>query len=139
MLGLGRRPGVVTGRGDAETLTDSFPEQSFDLIYCRNALDHSRDPLLGIRQMVKVCKVDGCCWLCHSTNEGEKQRYRGLHQWNVRPCDDGDLVICTAGARPVMLRDELRGIATVQATTTGAWHTALIRPFSGGQSALMTR
>ena len=116
--------------GGAETLADAFPEDSFDLVYCRNALDHARDPLLGIRQMVRVCKAGGAVFLAHSTNEGRKNRYRGLHQWDMCPGDDGDLAICAPGGRqPASLRVVLRGVATVQAAPAGKeWHTAVIRP-----------
>ena len=45
---------TITWQGEVEALTDLFPADSFDIVYCRNALDHTRDPLLGIHQMVKV-------------------------------------------------------------------------------------
>ena len=126
-FGLPRRNGVVNQVGDFETLTESFAEGSFDIVHCRNALDHSRDPLLGIRQMLAVCKVDGACFLAHATDEGEKQRYDGLHQWNLAPLDDGDLAIRSRDGQQVLLRGELQGAATVQAVPTGAWHTVTIR------------
>ena len=125
-FGLARR-GVHYVAGEAETLAKRFPENYFDLVYCRNALDHTCDPLLGIRQMVRVLKADGCCWLTHSTDEGEKQRYRGLHRWNFRAQDDGDLVISAPGTSPVTLRQQLRDLAIVHATTSGGWHAVLIR------------
>lgn len=116
--------------GEAETLADAFSENSFDLVYCRNALDHARDPLLGISQMVRVCKAGGAVFLAHITNNGRKRRYHGLHQWDLCPQDDGDLVICASGGRnPTSLRVVLRGVATVEAARAGAeWHTAVIRP-----------
>lgn len=131
--------GVVTRRGTGETLIHDFPPRVFDLVFCRNALDHTSEPLLAIRQMVRVCKAAGAVFLSHSTDEGRKQRYRGLHQWDFSPREDGDLVISTPGKPPVSLRQELRGTATVQATMTGVsatgtrspphgWHTAVVRP-----------
>ena len=132
------RPGVLTRRAEAETLADALPGEAFDLIFCRNALDHTRDPLVGIRQMVSLCKADGAVFLTHSTDEGKKQRYRGLHQWNFSPQDE-DLLIRAPGRRPTSLRLELSGTATVQVTKTGVsaagtkapprgWHTVVIRP-----------
>ena len=118
---------VTTQCGDAETLTSSFAERSFDVVYCRNALDHAHDPLEGIRQMVAVCKRNGCCWMIHSTNEGAKQRYNQLHQWNFQPQDDGDLVVWTRG-RSISLRRELFGVATVDARKMGEWHRVVLRP-----------
>ena len=130
-FGLARRNGVVDQAGEAETLTESFTGESFDIVHCRNALDHARDPLLGIRQMVAVCKVGGHCYLAHATNEGEKQRYDGLHQWNLSPREDGDLAIWAQERQQILLRDALRGAATVQAVSTGAWHTVTIRKQPG--------
>ena len=84
--------------------------------------------------MVAVCKVGGCCRLAHSTDEGEKQRYSGLHQWNFRPQEDGNLVIHGpgAGGSEVSLRSALRGVATVQTRIEGAWHNVFIRPVVEG-------
>ena len=82
--------GVAPMRCEIETLAQVVGERSFDIVYCHNALDHVRDPLSGILQMVRP---GGSCWLVHSSNEGEKQDYRGLHQWNLSPQDDGDLVV----------------------------------------------
>ena len=126
-FGLPRRNGVVDWAGDAETLTESVAEETFDLVHCRNALDHASDPLLGIRRMVAVCKVGCACFLAHATNEGEKQRYGGLHQWNLAPLDDGDLAIRSRDGQQVLLRGELQGVATVHAVPTGAWHTVTIK------------
>ena len=143
-FGIVRR-GVVPKRGEAETLLHDFPGGAvFDLVYCRNALDHTRDPLLGIQHMVRVCKADGVLFLNHTTDEGKKQRYSHLHQWDFSPRADGDLIIAGPGpGRPsVSLRERLRGIATVQAQMTGVsitglepntprgWHTVVIRPLT---------
>ncbi len=125
-FGLTRRNGTVDQVAEAETLTESFAEESFDLVHCRNALDHAENPLLGIRQMVAVCKRGGACFLTHATSEGEKQRYSGLHQWNLMPQEDGDLAIRSRDGRQVLLRSELRGAATVQAVSTGEWHNAVV-------------
>lgn len=35
-----------------------------------------------------------------STNEGEKEDHDGLHQWNLTPQDDGDLVLWGPGVEP---------------------------------------
>ena len=125
--------GVAPIRGEIETLVQVVRERSFDIVYCRNALDHVRDPLSGIRQMIRVLRPGGSCWLVHSSNEGEKQDYGGLHQWNLSPLDDGDLVVWKPDGYRVSLRRELHGAAVVQATDLGDWHTArLWLPRDGG-------
>src|SRR6185295_6270228 len=37
----------------AEDLAAFFPASSFDVVHCRNALDHSFDPIRGIDQMLR--------------------------------------------------------------------------------------
>jgi SAM-dependent methyltransferase len=88
----GITPLVPTQPGEAEQLADHFPINHFDLVYVQNALDHSRDPLLGIRQMLEVVKPG--CFVClyHNRNAGLEGNYEGLHQWNFR-ADNGHFVI----------------------------------------------
>lgn len=141
-LGFDPRPAVTVLPGEVETLSSMFPKGSFDLVFCRNALDHAVDPLLGIREMLRVVKPDGCVFLTHVTDEGRKQGYQQLHQWDFSPRRDGDLVISKPNGKTMSLRRELRS-ATVSATMTGVpmwpedglpppsgWHTAVIRPAS---------
>lgn len=74
--------------GEAERLADAFGENSFDLVYARNCLDHGYDPMLAIQQMLKVVRVGGVVLFEHGVNEGERQGYQGLHQWNFCVSDD---------------------------------------------------
>ena len=90
----GVTPLVRTIRGDAERLSAQFGGESFDLVYAQNCIDHSYSPENAILEMVKVVRKDGFVVLNHSANEAEKQRYEGLHQWNLAQ-QDGDLIIST--------------------------------------------
>ena len=145
-FGVPRR-GVSYRPCSAEELTRHFRRGSFDLIYARNALDHAYDPLAAIRQMIEVAKPTGACWLAHSTDEGKKQGYSQLHQWNFSPRHDGDLVISgPALKRPVQLRRELRDVATVDAAHKNrpgpepcpvGWHIVVIRPARGDEPTRM--
>lgn len=74
---------IVPEYGVVECLSEKYDECTFDLIHISNALDHSFDPLLGISQMLYVCKVNGKIILEHIDNEAEKEKYRGFHQWNL--------------------------------------------------------
>jgi SAM-dependent methyltransferase len=89
---LGIEPPVRTIAGHGERLTDMFARESFDISFAQNALDHSWDPILVIENMLQVTKKSGFVLLRHMQNEGENERYGGLHQWNfdVRA---GDLII----------------------------------------------
>ncbi len=79
----GVTPPVRTITGHVERLGDSFEPDFFDLVHMRNALDHSYDPLEGIRQMLNVAKVGAPVMLWHFRNEAERENYVGFHQWNV--------------------------------------------------------
>jgi SAM-dependent methyltransferase len=76
-----KRP-IKTEQAFAEDLTVYYPAASFDLVHCRNALDHSFDPLRGIEEMLLITKPTGRVVLIHYPNEALNVDYTGLHQWN---------------------------------------------------------
>jgi SAM-dependent methyltransferase len=92
ILKYGVNPPIKTGKVDAERLTEVFAENTFDLAYARNCLDHSYDPEKAIVEMIKVTKPGRYILLEHTANEGEHQSYSGLHQWNFS-CRDNDFMI----------------------------------------------
>ena len=79
-LGLARP--VPTSFAMAEELSAFFPVDSFDLVHCRNALDHSFDPIRGLTEMLRVVKPGGQVMLFHNANEAESEGYTGFHQYN---------------------------------------------------------
>jgi ubiquinone/menaquinone biosynthesis C-methylase UbiE len=79
-LGMTELPRIVSGNG--ESLNEIFEENHFDIVFSTNALDHSYDPLLCIKNMMRVCKSGGTVIFLVKENEGERQNYNGLHQWN---------------------------------------------------------
>jgi SAM-dependent methyltransferase len=79
----GITPRVRTRRGEGEQLLSIFAPNSFDIVHAQNSVDHSRDPLRVVQQMLAVVKPGGHVRLEHATNEGERQSYQGLHQWNL--------------------------------------------------------
>jgi SAM-dependent methyltransferase len=89
---------VKTRKADAEKLTEVFPENTFDLAYARNCLDHSYNPEKAILEMIKVTKPGRYILLEHQANEGEHQGYRGLHQWNFS-CRDNDFMIASPNGK----------------------------------------
>lgn len=90
--GCALTPPVRTQAGEGERLEDLFSPDSFDFACAINALDYSYDPLASIKGMLKVVKPG--CWvvLMHFINGAERERYRGLRQWNFC-CEDGKVVI----------------------------------------------
>jgi SAM-dependent methyltransferase len=73
-------------------LTVFFDEASFDLVHCSNALDHSFDPLRGLREIVHITKVGGLVHMLHHENEAVMEDYGGMHQHNFT-VRDGRFVI----------------------------------------------
>ena len=67
---------------DMEKLT--YSDNSFDIVYCSNALDHTKDALSAVKEMIRVCKVGGIvyieCWL-DQLSTGYK------HYWDAK--EDG--------------------------------------------------
>jgi len=88
----GLRPPVAPTFAPAEELSSFFDLNSFDIVHCRNALDHSFDPVRGIREMLKVVHVGGVILLRHHRNEAEYESYSGFHHFNF-DCRDGRFVI----------------------------------------------
>jgi ubiquinone/menaquinone biosynthesis C-methylase UbiE len=131
------RKGIVpptrTCYGEAEKLLEQFPEQSFDLVYSSNALDHSYDPLTAIRNMVFLCKPGGFVFLRHFENEAEKENFQGLHKWNFFE-RRGDMIIANRAVE-ISLAKELSGLASVSCCSmlerNGVVHASIRRASEG--------
>ena len=74
------RPAV--GRGEA--LFEQFG-QDFDFVYTRNALDHAHSPARCIEEICSVLRPGGLLYLEGFFNEGTRNRWGGLHQWDLAP------------------------------------------------------
>jgi len=69
---------------DMEKLT--YSDNHFDIVHCVNALDHTHKPDKAIAEMIRVAKK--FVYLRHNENEGETQKYSGLHRWNIEMVAD---------------------------------------------------
>lgn len=70
---------------DVEKL--SYEDNSFDIVHCRNALDHTRNPFTAIEEFKRVSKE----WVILLHAPDQMIRYGGHHYWNVRL--DGDKTV----------------------------------------------
>lgn len=62
----------------------TYEDESFDIVHCANALDHTKDALQAVKEMIRVCKKGGVVYInCHldQMNTGHK------HFWNAK--EDG--------------------------------------------------
>ena len=84
---LKRKYGVDTGirleTGFVEMLDRAVPADAFHLVHMSNSLDHSFDPIYGIKQLLHACKMGGKVILRHAENEAERAEHKGFHQWNL--------------------------------------------------------
>lgn len=120
----GRVPRIPTIYGLAEQLDKTFCPKAFDFVYCRNALDHMYDPLLSVKKMINISK--SMVFICGHKNEGEKEKYSGLHAWNCEPSEGNDLRIWNREVS-YSLKEELDGKATIE-STDGEWFSCKITP-----------
>ncbi len=79
----GLENGITISTGFLELLHRSFEENSFDIVHMSNSMDHAFDPILGLYELLYICKIGGKVILRHAENEAENANYGGLHQWNL--------------------------------------------------------
>jgi ubiquinone/menaquinone biosynthesis C-methylase UbiE len=72
-----------------EQLLEWFGASKFDIVHCANALDHFEAPKVAFENMYSVCKPGGALIVISIENEGEREGYSGLHQWNLKADDEG--------------------------------------------------
>lgn len=63
---------------DMENL--SYEDESFDIVHCRNALDHTPDAYKAIGEMKRICKTGGYVYLAHAPSQ--KKIFGGHHYHN---------------------------------------------------------
>jgi ubiquinone/menaquinone biosynthesis C-methylase UbiE len=93
------RPLVPVVYQDMEALT--YNNETFDIVHCRNSVDHTLNPLVAIQEMKRVCKKGGWVYLAHAPSQ--KTEYGGHHYHNFEELDlpefnshmENDLIIST--------------------------------------------
>ena len=80
----GLTPPVPTIYADAENLTEIFAENFFDYVTANNSIDHCRNPLKALLEMIRVVKAGSFVSVRHRENEASRTNYLGLHEWNFK-------------------------------------------------------
>jgi SAM-dependent methyltransferase len=117
-------PPVRTRLGHGERLLEDFRENSFDLAYASNSLDHSCDPIAAIGQMLAVVKAQCVVYLWHFSNVGVEADYQGLHQWNF-DVQQGDLTL-SDGHQKHFLSKMFAGRTLLQCEVTHAYDARVV-------------
>ncbi|OGC69957.1 hypothetical protein A2415_04865 [candidate division WWE3 bacterium RIFOXYC1_FULL_39_7] len=88
---LNLHPANPVEKQDMTALT--YADNSFDAVYCGNALDHTQSPLKALNEMIRVCKPGGYVYLRHVVHEGKRDNHRNLHRWYIDRTENNDCVI----------------------------------------------
>jgi ubiquinone/menaquinone biosynthesis C-methylase UbiE len=91
------KPEIITQYCETEQLSETFAENSFDLVHARNTLDHHYDVSEALKNMLHVTKRGGLIIISHAENEANNNNWNGLHKWNFF-LEDRDMKIQTVGA-----------------------------------------
>ena len=113
-------PLVRTIYADAERLGEQFEPGSYDVVHGANCVDHMADPLRAIEQMLTVSKPEGWVVLYHAENEGQREQYRQLHQWDFT-CEGGSFVIRGRDGQETNVTKQLGAFCEVECMREEAW------------------
>lgn len=67
----------------AETLADQVPDNHFDMIYTRNALDHTQDPVRVVENFGRKLAPGGIAAIEVAAREGTRQNWDQLHKTDI--------------------------------------------------------
>lgn len=112
----GVTPLIPLEKQDMESLT--YADKSFDIVYCCNTLDHCTDPLKGVKEMYRIVKPGGWIYLRHAVNVGEREKYAGLHMWNVNIDNNKNIIIWNQSEK-FSLENSVPGFISVIDKTSG--------------------
>ena len=112
---LGLVPPVRTIHADAEQLVAQFGRDAFDIVHAQNCIDHTADPARAIEEMVAVARPGGYVVLFHAENEGQREQYNQLHQWNFT-CEAAAFVIRDRAGRTLNMTQRLAPLCDVECT-----------------------
>lgn len=108
----GIKPHIVTQYAEAERLSNFYQDNSFDLAYASNSIDHCYDPVKAIEEMLKLIKPGAYLYMQHYINEAENENYAGMHQWNFN-LEANDFIISNLRKR-ININSHLKGIAEIK-------------------------
>lgn len=90
----------------AESLSERFKENTFDFVYCNNALDHTDSPRKSLCSMVAIVKKGGYIMISGHSREGTKENWDGIHNHDLY-IENGALLRAGRNNDPIVLSDGL--------------------------------
>ena len=58
-------------------------ENEFDIVHMSNALDHTQEPVIAYKKLYEAVKPGGFLIIQGFENEGQFEKYAGMHQWDL--------------------------------------------------------
>eukprot|EP00929_Paragymnodinium_shiwhaense_P104285 TRINITY_DN68586_c0_g1_i1.p1 TRINITY_DN68586_c0_g1~~TRINITY_DN68586_c0_g1_i1.p1 ORF type:complete len:340 (-),score=76.50 TRINITY_DN68586_c0_g1_i1:661-1680(-) len=89
-----------------------FGDGEFQLVFSRNAIDHTSDPVKSILEMIRVART--CVVLAHQRNEGFHGNYAGWHFWNFDVDYEKHLIIWARDGSRIDITRFLEGFVDVR-------------------------
>jgi SAM-dependent methyltransferase len=99
------------------------PDNSFDIAYLRNSLDHTSDPRKCLWNLVKALKIKGYLYIHGNVREGSRVGWTGLHQHDL-VLEENCLMLYDRKGDNIDLTDGL-GLKTIEVSQTTAKPIAL--------------
>lgn len=84
----GKTPIIPIEYQNMERLT--YPDESFDIVHCANAIDHTVNADLALKEFIRVCKPGGYVYLRHHLNQ--RSLHAREHRWDIR-MEDGKCAV----------------------------------------------
>lgn len=112
-----------------EELLLLYAPNSFHLAYSRNAFDHAQDPQQCLIQADAVLREGGYFFFSVVCNVGDKENYRGLHQFNFFT-ENGELKCTDRAGNSVLNLDSTRlQLIHIRPdnSSTGEWISAVFQ------------
>ena len=103
--GVDERPLVPVEYADMEHLP--YPDESFDIVHCANALDHTKDAKKALEEMKRICKKGGVVYILCA--EDQKRRFGGMHEWDARIEDGTSFIMRNGSPGDFYIQDVLPG------------------------------
>jgi SAM-dependent methyltransferase len=101
-----------------EDIVDNFQSESFDIVYCANALDHAISPQRCLDGMYDILKKDGIMYLTGYIREGTRSSWSGLHQHDLIP-ENGQLLHYDPKGNKTNLTKDLVGVTCIYEELSG--------------------